>query len=160
MEKQYTRETLLITVAQLQSKLGSANLCVIDTRPAEDYAKGHIPGATHFDLFGLSLVDTSDAPLKAFMFMIHHVLELRGVSEAKEIVFYEDNSGMRAARGVWFLEYFGHPNVKMLDGGLQAWTGRWRAGDERGDSAQSRVVQNRRTTRSPGDSERRFALPQ
>ena len=35
------------------------------------------------------------------MFMIHHVLELRGVSESKEVVFYEDNSGMRAARGVW-----------------------------------------------------------
>ena len=121
MEKQYNRDTLLITAAQLQNKIGSASLCVIDTRPAEEYAKGHIPGATHFDLFGLSLVDTTDAPLKAFMFMIHHVLELRGVSEGKEVVFYEDNSGMRAARGVWFLEYFGHPNVKMLDGGMQAW---------------------------------------
>src|SRR6266446_5510458 len=119
--KEYTRETLLTTVAELQSKLGSPNLCIIDVRPAEDYAKGHIPGATHFDLFGLSLVDTSDAPLKAFMFMIHHVLELRGVSESKEVVFYEDNSGMRAARGLWFLEYYGHPNVKMLDGGFQAW---------------------------------------
>jgi thiosulfate/3-mercaptopyruvate sulfurtransferase len=90
-------------------------------RPAEDYAKGHIPGATHFDLFGLSLIDTSVAPLKAFMFMIHHVLELRGVNETKEVVFYEENSGMRAARGVWFLEYYGHPNAKMLDGGFQAW---------------------------------------
>ena len=28
---------------------------------------------------------------------------------------------MRAARGLWFLEYYGHPNVKMLDGGFQAW---------------------------------------
>src|SRR5258706_5020647 len=121
MEKKYSRTTLLVDVAELQKKLGSANLCIIDTRPAEDYAKGHIPGATHFDLFGLSLVDTSDAPLKAFMFMIHHVLELRGVNETKEVVFYEDNSGMRAARGAWFLEYFGHPNVKMLDGGMQAW---------------------------------------
>ncbi|HEX6801256.1 MAG TPA: rhodanese-like domain-containing protein, partial [Candidatus Binatia bacterium] len=70
---------------------------------------------------GLSLVDTSDAPLKAFMFMIHHVLELRGVNEAKEVVFYGSNSDMRSARGVWFLEYYGHPNVKMLDGGMQAW---------------------------------------
>ena len=121
MEKQYSRDTLLITVSDLQRKLGSPNLCVIDIRPAEDYAQGHIPGATHFDLFGLSLVDTSDAPLRAFMFMIHHVLELRGVSETKEVVFYEGNSGMRAARGVWFLEYYGHPNVKMLDGGMQAW---------------------------------------
>lgn len=121
MEKQYTRDTLLTTAAQLQGKLGAANLCIIDVRPAEDFAKGHIPGATHFDLFGLSLIDTSEAPLKAFMHMIHHVLELRGVSDAKEVVFYEDNSGMRAARGVWFLEYYGHPNVKMLDGGFQVW---------------------------------------
>ncbi|MSP39367.1 MAG: sulfurtransferase [Deltaproteobacteria bacterium] len=121
MEKQYSRETLLIDAATLRNKLGAADLCIIDTRPAEDYAKGHIPGATHFDLFGLSLADTSDAPLKAFMFMIHHVLELRGVSETKEVVFYEENSGMRAARGLWFLEYYGHPNVKILDGGMQAW---------------------------------------
>ena len=28
---------------------------------------------------------------------------------------------MRAARGLWFLDYFGHPNVKILDGGIQAW---------------------------------------
>ena len=121
MEKQYTRETLLTTPAELRSKLGSPNLCLIDVRPAEDYARGHLPGATHFDLFGLSLVDTGEAPLKAFMFMIHHVLELRGVNENKEVVFYEDNSGMRAARGLWFLEYYGHPHVKMLDGGFQAW---------------------------------------
>ena len=121
MKQEYTRETLLTTVEELRRKLGSPDLCIIDVRPAEDYAKGHIPGATHFDLFGLSLIDTREAPLKAFMFMIHHVLELRGVSESKEVVFYEDNSGMRAARGVWFLEYYGHPNVKMLDGGFQAW---------------------------------------
>jgi thiosulfate/3-mercaptopyruvate sulfurtransferase len=121
MEKQYTRETLLTTPQELQKKLGSEHLSIIDVRPAEDYAKGHIPGATHFDLFGLSLVDTTEAPLKAFMYMIHHVLELRGVSESKEVVFYENNSGMRAARGVWFLEYYGHPNVKMLDGGFSAW---------------------------------------
>jgi len=105
----------------LQRKLGASDLCIIDVRPAEDYANGHIPGATHFDLFGLSLIDTSEAPLKAFMFMIHHVLELRGVDETKQVVFYEANSGMRAARGVWFLEYYGHPNVKMLDGGFDAW---------------------------------------
>ena len=121
MQKQYARETLLTTVAELQSKLNSPNLCIIDVRPAEDYANGHIPGATHFDLFGLSLVDTGEAPLNAFMFMIHHVLELRGVSENKEVVFYEENSGMRAARGLWFLEYYGHPNVKVLDGGFRAW---------------------------------------
>jgi thiosulfate/3-mercaptopyruvate sulfurtransferase len=121
MEKQYTREKLLTTPQELQKKVGSADLCLIDVRPAEEFAQGHIPGAVHLDLFGLSLVDTNEAPLKAFMYMIHHVLELRGVGNEKEVVFYEDNSGMRAARGVWFLEYFGHANARMLDGGIKRW---------------------------------------
>jgi thiosulfate/3-mercaptopyruvate sulfurtransferase len=121
MDKKYTRETLLTTPGELRKKLGSPDLCLIDVRPAEQFARGHVPGAVHFDLFGLSLVDTSEAPLKAFMHMIHHVLELRGVSESKEVVFYDENSGMRAARGLWFLEYFGHPNARMLDGGFGAW---------------------------------------
>ena len=124
MEPQYTREKLLMTPEQLEKKIGDPNLCVVDVRPAEQFAQGHIPGAVHFDLFGLSLVDTTEAPLKAFMHMIHHVLELRGVSESKEVVFYEENSGMRAARGLWFLEYFGHPNARMLDGGVKAWKAR------------------------------------
>jgi thiosulfate/3-mercaptopyruvate sulfurtransferase len=121
MTEQYTRGKLLTTPEELQAKLGRADLCIIDTRPAEQFAQGHITGAVHFDLFGLSLIDTREAPLNAFMHMIHHVLELRGVSESKEAVFYEENSGMRAARGVWFLEYFGHPNARMLDGGIRAW---------------------------------------
>jgi thiosulfate/3-mercaptopyruvate sulfurtransferase len=121
MEEQYTREKLLTTPDELHRKLGSANICVVDTRPAEQFAQGHIPNAVHLDLFGLSLIDTSERPLNAFMHMIHHLLELRGISENKEIVFYEENSGMRAARGVWFLEYFGHPNARMLDGGIRAW---------------------------------------
>ena len=101
MKQEYTRETLLTTVDELRHKLGAPDLCIIDVRPAEDYAKGHIPGATHFDLFGLSLIDTSEAPLKAFMFMIHHVLELRGVSETKQVVFYKriPACGRRAESG-------------------------------------------------------------
>jgi thiosulfate/3-mercaptopyruvate sulfurtransferase len=37
-------------------------------------------------------------------------------------VVYDDQSGIRAARAFWFLEYFGHPDVRMLDGGYGAWT--------------------------------------
>lgn len=120
-KKGYTRPELLTTPEELKTKLGRADLCLIDTRPAEGFARGHIPGSVHFDLFGLSLIDTSPAPLKAFMSMIAHLLEMRGVDLEKEVVFYEENSGMRAARGLWFLDYFGHPNVHLLDGGIRAW---------------------------------------
>jgi thiosulfate/3-mercaptopyruvate sulfurtransferase len=127
MRKGYTREKVLITPSELQRKLNSPDLCLIDVRPAEQFAQGHIPGAVHFDLFGLSLVDTGEAPLRAFMYMIHYVLELRGVSEEKDVVFYEETSSVRAARGLWFLDFFGHPNVRMLDGGIQAWKAAGRA---------------------------------
>lgn len=118
---EYTRPELLTTPEALEKKLARPSLCLIDTRPAEQFAQGHIPGSVHFDLFGLSLIDTSPAPLNAFMSMISHLLEMRGVDLDKEVVFYEGNSGMRAARGLWFLEYFGHQNVQVLDGGIQAW---------------------------------------
>ncbi|MGH7835090.1 MAG: sulfurtransferase [Candidatus Binatia bacterium] len=105
----------------MKQRLNSPDLCLIDTRPADQFAHGHIPGAVHFDLFGISLIDTSPAPLKAFMWMMRHLFELRGVSNDREAIVYEENSGMRAARALWFLEYFGHENVRLLDGGVEAW---------------------------------------
>ena len=82
---------------------------------------GHIPGAVHLDLWGVSLIDTDPAPLKAFMWMIEHVLAVHGVDASTPVVVYDDQSGVRAARAFWFLEYFGHPSVQMLDGGFNAW---------------------------------------
>jgi thiosulfate/3-mercaptopyruvate sulfurtransferase len=37
------------------------------------------------------------------------------------VVFYGETSDTRAARGFWFLEYFGHTDVHVLDGGMRAW---------------------------------------
>ena len=59
---------------------------VIDVRPAEQFAAGHLPGAYHFDLWGLSLIDTDEAPLKAFMWMIGHLFSLRGVTPDRPVV--------------------------------------------------------------------------
>ena len=44
-----------------------------------------------------------------------------GVSSEKKVVFYDNVSGMLAARGVWMLQYFSHPDVSMLDGGMKKW---------------------------------------
>ena len=95
---------------------------IIDVRPAEEFARGHIPGAVHLDLWGLSLIDTSDAPLRAFMWMIGHLFSLRGVTPDRPVVVYENDSGIRAARAWWFLDYLGHPRAFVLDGGFTAWT--------------------------------------
>ena len=56
------------------------------------------------------------------MWMIEHLFATRGVQATTPIVVYDDQSGIRAARAFWFLEYFGHPSVRLLDGGFGAWT--------------------------------------
>ena len=84
--------------------------------------RDHLPGAVHLDLFGISSVDTDPAPLKAFFWIIEHLLASRGVSNDVAVVVYDDTSGIRAARAFWFLEFFGHPNTRVLDGGFNAWT--------------------------------------
>ena len=56
------------------------------------------------------------------MWMIEHVLAIHGVTASTPIVVYDEQSGVRAARAFWFLEYFGHPSVRVLDGGFGAWS--------------------------------------
>jgi thiosulfate/3-mercaptopyruvate sulfurtransferase len=121
--KGYTNPQLLTAPPELHAALRSDRKpLIIDLRPAETFAAGHIPGAVHLDLWGVSLVDTDPGPLKAFMWIVDHLFNLRGVEASTPVVVYEDNSGMRAARAFWFLEYFGHQHVQVLDGGIAAWT--------------------------------------
>jgi thiosulfate/3-mercaptopyruvate sulfurtransferase len=46
-----------------------------------------------------------------------------GVSRDRPVVVYDDSDAMSAARGWWTLRYFGHPDVRVLDGGYRAWAG-------------------------------------
>jgi len=122
--KGYANPQLVLSPQELASLLeanpdGKPQL--LDLRPPEAYAAGHIPSAIHIDLWGVSLIDTDPAPLKAFMWMIEHVMAVHGVNASTPVVVYDEHSGVRAARAFWFLEHFGHPAVRLLDGGFNAW---------------------------------------
>ena len=134
-QKGYVNPQLLVNPNELASLLGvssgsatgrpmkvdASTPILIDLRPAEVFVTGHIPGAVHLDLYGLSLVNTDSAPLDAFLWMIAHLLTTRGVDGDRTVVVYDDQSGMRAARAFWFLELFGHQDVRVLDGGVSGW---------------------------------------
>ena len=57
---------LVWDVAELESRLGERGLKVVDVRVGELYATGHIPGATHFSVYGVNIYDSDEAPLKSF----------------------------------------------------------------------------------------------
>jgi thiosulfate/3-mercaptopyruvate sulfurtransferase len=110
----------LIDARELGERLGAVTL--IDLRPAEEFALGHIEGSRHLDIYGVSLNDSSDAPLNAFLPIFRTLFGSRGVSVDKPVVIYDHETGERAARAVWLLAVLGHPEVRILDGGSQAWT--------------------------------------
>src|SRR5688500_17257187 len=114
--------SLLVTPEQLSRELAvSQPPLLIDLRAVEHYCENHLPGAVHLDLFGIGSIDTDPAPLSAFFWIIEHLLASRGVSNDVPIVLYDETSGIRAARAFWFLEFFGHPNTRVLDGGFNGW---------------------------------------
>ena len=114
--------SLLVTPNELSRELeASPRPLLIDVRPVENYCENHLPGAVHLDLFGISSIDTDPAPMKAFFWIIEHLFASRGVSNDVPVVVYDETSGIRAARAFWFLEYFGHPDARVLDGGFNAW---------------------------------------
>ncbi len=117
----YANPHLLWAVDELKDHLQDPDLVLMDMRPPEAYSNGHIPGARSFDIFGISLIDTRPEPLEAFLWMIEHLIQGKGVNNGSNVVVYDDIAGMRSARLFWFLEFFGHDAVHMLNGGFNAW---------------------------------------
>ncbi len=117
----YENPELLWTRETMAARLDDPSLRIIDVRPGERFGMGHIPGARHFDIYAVNCDDTDQAPLDSFTRMWAFLLARRGVSFDDTIVFCGEITGMTAARGLWFLEYLGHKDVHVLDGGYSGW---------------------------------------
>ncbi len=112
---------LLLSPQQVHGLKNKPGTLIIDTRSFPEYRKQHIPGAVNLPLMYYHWTDTSPEGIKAFNHQTQRILGLTGVSNKKHVIFYENNSGMTASRGVWLLHYLGHNKASMLDGGLRAW---------------------------------------
>ncbi|MDH3191153.1 MAG: sulfurtransferase [Nitrosopumilus sp.] len=112
---------MIISTSTLNSILNDPNLLIIDTRSFKEYSDGHIPGAVNLDLFAFHWIDTTKDGIENFNRQTKLLLSFLGVTPEKKVIFYDDVSGMLAARGVWMLLYFSHENVSMLDGGIKKW---------------------------------------
>jgi thiosulfate/3-mercaptopyruvate sulfurtransferase len=113
--------SMLISTEQLQQNLHDVNALIIDSRSYKEYSRGHIPGAVNLDLFAFHWFDTSEKGITSFNEQMRKILSFAGIDENKKIIFYDNVSGMLAARGVWLCLYFSHHDVYMLDGGLKKW---------------------------------------
>ena len=114
---------LLVSAIDLHkqiSKSKNRNI-VIDTRSFSEYKNGHIPGAINVDLFQLHWFDTSKRGVKDFNRQTRILLSHIGIQTKSHVIFYDNVSGILAARGIWLLLYFSHKKVGILDGGFEKW---------------------------------------
>ncbi|WP_180903684.1 sulfurtransferase [Nonomuraea indica] len=117
----------LITPAGLAALHGAS---VLDVRwrlggPAgvDLYREGHLPGAVFCDVDADLAAAPGSAgrhPLPSAEHFQRAVRRL-GVDDGRPVVVYDDAGSTTAARAWWTLRYFGHQDVRVLDGGLPAW---------------------------------------
>nr|WP_299239570.1 sulfurtransferase [uncultured Halomonas sp.] len=124
----------LIDASALAEMLVSgAPLCILDCRARLDDAEagnrawqaGHLPGSQHLDLdrdLAASPGEQGRHPLPSKSDFTATVQRL-GVTREIPVILYDDMGGqMAAARAWWMLHcWAGHPDVRVLDGGLTAW---------------------------------------
>ena len=125
--------TVLVGVEDLAAELGSGRRVVLldvrwalgDERGHERYLEGHLPGAVYVDLDS-ELADPPSPergrhPLPSVQ-RLQAAARRWGIRTGDAVVAYDAAGGLAAARAWWLLRWGGMDDVRLLDGGLRAWT--------------------------------------
>lgn len=118
----YVRQDLLIETEELAKLLNAPNVRIIDALDDSTYARAHIPGAVN--LFYLTVANLEARKKNGYPVSPQEagkVFGEAGIDEKTQVIVYDGGEGPFAS-GVWFaLEFFGHKNVKVLNGGFRKW---------------------------------------
>ena len=116
--------SVLVSPEELSTLMQTEPVVIIDTRDADTYAAGHLPGSVNMrEIFTFLATSTAEG-LGALKSTFQEHLGAAGLSGKETAVFYEDalNSGYgQSCRGYYLLTWLGYPKVKVLNGGFSAW---------------------------------------
>jgi thiosulfate/3-mercaptopyruvate sulfurtransferase len=117
---QYAHPQRLVTTEWLADNLDTPGLVVVESD--EDvllYNTGHIPGAVKIDWH----LDLNDPVTRDYVDGDGFAALMRrsGISRDTTVVVYGDKNNWWAAYALWVFSLFGHPDVRLLNGGRAAW---------------------------------------
>jgi len=116
----YAHPEQLVETDWVAAHGADANVRIVDMRQS-GYADGHVPGAIY-----VSPVAIRDAKAPPTFLPTPAVFEALmaslGVGDATRVIVYDERGGIYAARLWWILNYFGHSNVALMNGGWIKWT--------------------------------------
>jgi thiosulfate/3-mercaptopyruvate sulfurtransferase len=116
----YAVPEALVTTAWVAAHLEDPQLRIVEVDvDTSAYDLGHIPGAVGWN-WTTQLSDplVRDIVPKGAM---EQLLGRSGISSATTIVLYGDNNNWFAAWALWQLKLYGHPDVRLMDGGRKKW---------------------------------------
>jgi thiosulfate/3-mercaptopyruvate sulfurtransferase len=121
----------LVTTDWLAARLDDPKIKIIDASykmpgvlplPSDDYLAAHIPGAVFFNVN--TIADSNDPRPHMYPDAAQFARDVSGlgISNGDTVIAYDSGGWVAAPRAWWMFLSFGHPEVKVLDGGLQKWT--------------------------------------
>jgi thiosulfate/3-mercaptopyruvate sulfurtransferase len=120
MAKTYAHPEYLVDTQWVAEHLDDPNVRVVESN--EDtllYETGHIPGAVKVDWFS-----TLQNPLRRDFLSKGEFAKLcseLGITKDTTVVFYGDKSNWFATYALWLFRYYGHQNLKIMNGGRAKW---------------------------------------
>lgn len=117
----YARPELLAESGWLADHLGDANVVVVDCQEWRLYNRGHIPGAVGSPNYSDRLKDPDNPAFVMTPSQFTGLMAELGVGDDDMVVAYDDNRSLFASRLWWVLNYYGHHQVKVLNGGWNKW---------------------------------------
>ncbi len=123
----------LVTAAWLKENIGAPDIRVVDATwvlpslvgrksGAEQYAEAHIPGAVFFDIDDVADPDSAMKHMIPDAVLFSSRVRKLGLGDGNRLIIYDSNGFYASARVWWMFRAMGHKDVKVLDGGLAAWT--------------------------------------
>ena len=120
-ERGYPHPELLAETDWLAGRLSDPTVRLVDARSDEDYAGGHILGAVHIS--GFSLGGIRPEPEMPEPAAFARLVGALGIDERTPVVVYDAGGrSQMAGMTAWTFLYYGHPDIRYLDGGLAKWT--------------------------------------
>ena len=121
----YAHPEHLVETDWVAAHATDAAVRVVDMRQS-GYAAGHVPGAVH--LAPTAIRDANAPP--TFLptpAEFEAMMASLGIGDRTRVVVYDERGGIYAARLWWILNYFGHANVALMNGGWVKWAAEKRA---------------------------------
>jgi thiosulfate/3-mercaptopyruvate sulfurtransferase len=112
---------MIITAAELISKLPEGRLVSVDVRPEAAWREATIPGAISLNVYDYFIPESDEAGIAGMAAGASEAFERLGLGKDRIPVFFEEQTGMISPRGLWFYELIGLEGGLILDGGIEAW---------------------------------------